>query len=100
MNSTTASIETAAKKYRFAAQNSEATCCWKGKLPPKQYKPPIVYSTKVFVGGLPWDICEADLCKEFGVFGLCRIEWTNKDRYYMTTQSNFQDGIDSQNSYR
>jgi hypothetical protein len=51
-------VETAAKKYRCSAQNNEATCCWKGKLPPKQYKTPIVYSTKVFVGGLPWDIQE------------------------------------------
>lgn len=106
-NSTTASIETAAKKYRFAAQNSEATCCWKGKLPPKQYKPPLVYSTKVFVGGLPWDICEADLCKEFGVFGPCRIEWTNKDRYNMMLQQQQQqqtaypgDFVDSQHSFR
>jgi cytoplasmic polyadenylation element-binding protein len=73
-------VETAAKKYRCAAQVSEATCCWKGKLPPKQYKTPIVYSTKVFVGGLPWDITEEDLVKEFGMFGPCRVEWTNKER--------------------
>jgi hypothetical protein len=25
-------VETAAKKYRCAAQVSEATCCWKGKI--------------------------------------------------------------------
>jgi len=74
-------IETAAKKYRCAAQVSEATCCWKGKLPPKQYKTPIVYSTKVFVGGLPWDITEDDIIKEFGVFGPCRVEWTNKEKF-------------------
>lgn len=76
-------VETAAKKYRCAAQISEATCCWKGKLPPKQYKTPIVYSTKVFVGGLPWDITEEDIVKEFGVFGLCRVEWTNKEKFNM-----------------
>jgi cytoplasmic polyadenylation element-binding protein len=74
-------VETAAKKYRCAAQISEATCCWKGKLPPKQYKTPIVYSTKVFVGGLPWDITEDDIVKEFGVFGPCRVEWTNKEKF-------------------
>lgn len=74
-------VETAAKKYRCAAQISEATCCWKGKLPPKQYKTPIVYSTKVFVGGLPWDITEEDIVKEFGVFGPCRVEWTNKEKF-------------------
>jgi cytoplasmic polyadenylation element-binding protein len=74
-------IENAAKQYRCAAQISEATCSWKGKLPPKQYKTPIVYSTKVFVGGLPWDIQEDDLIKEFGQFGPCRVEWTNKEKY-------------------
>lgn len=102
-SSANSSIETAAKKYRFAAQNSEATCHWSGKLPPKQYKPPLVYSTKVFVGGLPWDICENDLLKEFGVFGPCRIEFTNKDRFYMQqNQSQQQDfnGNDSQQGFR
>lgn len=74
-------VETAAKKYRCAAQVSEASCSWKGKLPPKQYKMPIVYSNKVFVGGLPWDITEDDLLKEFGQFGPLRVEWTNKDRF-------------------
>lgn len=83
-------VETAAKKYRCAAQISEATCCWKGKLPPKQYKTPIVYSTKVFVGGLPWDITEEDIVKEFGVFGPCRVEWTNKEKFNMNHQSQIQ----------
>lgn len=84
-------IETAAKKYRSAAQISEATCCWKGKLPAKQYKTPIVYSTKVFVGGLPWDITEDDLIKEFGLFGPCRVEWTNKEKYNLLGTSSQAD---------
>lgn len=83
-------VETAAKKYRCAAQISEATCCWKGKLPPKQYKTPIVYSTKVFVGGLPWDITEDDIVKEFGVFGPCRVEWTNKEKFNASQHNNVQ----------
>ena len=81
-------IESAAKKYRCAAQISEASCCWKGKLPPKQYKTPIVYSTKVFVGGLPWDITEEDLVKEFGGFGPCRVEWTNKEKFNLLNNNN------------
>jgi hypothetical protein len=36
---------------------SEATCTWSGQLPPRQHKNP-VYSQKVFVGGVPWDIRE------------------------------------------
>ena len=58
---------------------SEATCYWRGKLPPKQYKTPLVYSTKVFVGGLPWDITVDDLLKDFGVYGACRVELTNNN---------------------
>lgn len=94
-NGINTAVETAAKKYRCAAQISEASCCWKGKLPPKQYKTPIVYSTKVFVGGLPWDITEEDLIKEFGVFGPCRVEWTNKEKFNLLSngqQSDAQDG--------
>jgi len=83
-------IENAAKKYRCAAQISEATCCWKGKLPPKQYKTPVVYSTKVFVGGLPWDITEEDITKEFGVFGPCRVEWTNKEKFNLLSSGSIQ----------
>ena len=79
-------IENAAKKYRCSAQNNEATCTWKGKLPPKSYKTPVVYSTKVFVGGLPWDITEEDIIKEFGQFGPCRIEWTNKEKFNLLSQ--------------
>lgn len=90
-------IETAAKKYRCAAQVSEATCCWKGKLPPKQYKTPIVYSTKVFVGGLPWDITEDDLVKEFGVFGPCRVEWTNKEKFNLLSSSSTQTDYENAN---
>jgi len=91
-------IETAAKKYRCAAQISEATCCWKGKLPPKQYKTPVVYSTKVFVGGLPWDITEEDIFKEFGVFGPCRVEWTNKEKFNLLN-GNVQGGNGGEMSY-
>lgn len=94
-NGINTAIETAAKKYRSAAQISEATCCWKGKLPAKQYKTPIVYSTKVFVGGLPWDITEEDLIKEFGVFGPCRVEWTNKEKYNLLSNNNSQQ-VDSE----
>lgn len=91
-------VETAAKKYRCAAQVSEATCCWKGKLPPKQYKTPIVYSTKVFVGGLPWDITEEDIVKEFGCFGPCRVEWTNKEKFNSNGHQNHVTHVNQQNN--
>lgn len=39
---------------------NEATCTWSGQLPPRNYKNP-VYSCKVFLGGVPWDITEGEL---------------------------------------
>lgn len=35
-------------------------CYWRGELPPRNYCNP-VFSSKVFVGGVPWDITEAAL---------------------------------------
>jgi cytoplasmic polyadenylation element-binding protein len=93
-------IESAAKKYRCAAQISEATCSWKGKLPPKSYRTPVVYSTKVFVGGLPWDITEEDLVKEFGQFGPCRVEWTNKEKFNLLSNGVNVNSSSSSNQFR
>ena len=39
---------------------NEALYTWSGHLPPKIYKNPI-YSNKVFLGGVPWDITEGSL---------------------------------------
>ena len=33
-----------------------------------------------FFGGLPRDIVDDDIIKEFGIFGPCRVEWTNKTK--------------------
>ena len=99
VNSENQEIESAAKKYRCSAQNSEATCSWKGKLPPKAYRTPIVYSTKVFVGGLPWDIIEEDLIKEFGQFGPCRVEWTNKEKFNLLSQNSNNNQLRSYRSF-
>lgn len=35
-------------------------CYWKGELPPRNYQNP-VFSAKVFIGGVPWDITEPQL---------------------------------------
>lgn len=52
------SVDRAAKMYRNAATVCDATCTWSGQLPPRNYKNPM-YSCKVFVGGVPWDITES-----------------------------------------
>uniref|UniRef100_A0A2K5SFQ1 Cytoplasmic polyadenylation element-binding protein 1 n=1 Tax=Cebus imitator TaxID=2715852 RepID=A0A2K5SFQ1_CEBIM len=72
------SIEREARLHRQAAAVNEATCTWSGQLPPRNYKNPI-YSCKVFLGGVPWDITEAGLINTFRVFGSLSVEWPGKD---------------------
>ncbi|XP_072483886.1 cytoplasmic polyadenylation element-binding protein 1 isoform X1 [Notamacropus eugenii] len=72
------SIEREARLHRQAAAVNEATCTWSGQLPPRNYKSP-VYSCKVFLGGVPWDITEAGLINTFRVFGSLSVEWPGKD---------------------
>lgn len=72
------SIERAARLYRSAASFSEANSTWSGQLPPKIHKNPI-YSCKVFLGGVPWDITEAGLIETFAQFGSVKIQWPGKE---------------------
>ncbi|XP_070619052.1 cytoplasmic polyadenylation element-binding protein 1 isoform X4 [Erythrolamprus reginae] len=72
------SIEREARLHKQAAAVNEATCTWSGQLPPRNYKNP-VYSCKVFLGGVPWDITEVGLISTFRVFGSLRVEWPGKD---------------------
>uniref|UniRef100_UPI00398F468D cytoplasmic polyadenylation element-binding protein 1a isoform X2 n=1 Tax=Pristiophorus japonicus TaxID=55135 RepID=UPI00398F468D len=72
------SIEKEARLHRQAAAMSEATFTWRGQLPPRNYKNPI-YSCKVFLGGVPWDITEVGLINTFRVFGALSVEWPGKD---------------------
>ncbi|MGH0133032.1 UNVERIFIED_CONTAM: hypothetical protein FKN15_035398 [Acipenser sinensis] len=72
------SIEREARLHRQAAAVNEATFTWSGQLPPRNYKNPL-YSCKVFLGGVPWDITEAGLINTFSVFGPLSVEWPGKD---------------------
>ena len=71
-------IERAASLHRTAASYSEARYTWSGQLPSRSYKNP-VYSCKVFLGGVPWDVTEHGLIETFGRFGPLRIQWPGKD---------------------
>jgi len=71
------SLERAAKLYRNAASLYDATCTWSGQLPPRQHQNPL-YSTKIFCGGVPWDITEQCLVQAFRQFGNIRIEWPGR----------------------
>lgn len=72
--------ENAARLYRNAAYY-EPICTWSGQLPPRNYKNPM-FSCKIFVGGVPWDITEAALLTAFKPFGPCRVEWPGKEARY------------------
>jgi len=73
-------LERAARQYRNAASVHEANCTWSGQLPPKQ--PPgrsPSYSSKIFLGGVPWDITESALVQAFMEFGPVRVEWPGRE---------------------
>ncbi|XP_057193605.1 cytoplasmic polyadenylation element-binding protein 1 isoform X1 [Triplophysa rosa] len=72
------SIEREAWLHRQAASINEATFTWSGQLPPRHYQNPI-YSCKVFLGGVPWDITEAGLINTFKCYGPLSVEWPGKD---------------------
>jgi len=74
-------LERAARLYRSAATHSEASFTWSGQLPHRTSTaaPNSSYSTKIFLGGVPWDISEQALAQAFAEFGEVRVEWPGRD---------------------
>ena len=69
-------LERAAKQYRTAASVSEAACTWSGQLPaPGRSQGPPLYSSKVFLGGVPWDLTDKCLTQAFRQFGTIKVQW-------------------------
>ena len=66
-------------ELEIISASSEATCTWVGQLPPKNTKNPL-YSCKVFLGGVPWDITELQLQQQFKQFGPVTVDWPGKDK--------------------
>ena len=52
---------------------------WCGRLPPKIYAPNSVYSRKVFLGGLPWDVNQSFLLCMLQQYGQVKLEIPGKD---------------------
>lgn len=71
-------LEHDASLHRKAASVSEAKYTWSGQLPTRTYRNP-VYSCKVFVGGVPWDVTEDGILDAFGEFGPLRVQWPGRD---------------------
>ena len=72
------SLDRAAKMYRNAASLYDANCTWSGQLPPRSNKNPI-FSCKIFLGGVPWDLTENSLVQAFKQFGQIQIEWPGRE---------------------
>ena len=62
-----------------AAASEPGSSTWSGLLAPRHHRRP-VYSAKIFLGGVPWDVTEASLVQTFSQFGPIRIEWPGKDQ--------------------
>ena len=52
---------------------------WSGQLPLTRTQRSPAFSSKIFLGGVPWDVTEASLVQAFSQFGPIRIEWPGKD---------------------
>ena len=52
---------------------------WSGRLPPKIYSENAVYSRKVFLGGLPWDVNQQYLVQLLQKYGSVKLEIPGKD---------------------
>lgn len=52
---------------------------WTGRLPPKTYPANAIYSRKVFLGGLPWDLNQNTLIQTLFKYGSVRLEVPGKD---------------------
>ena len=84
-------LERAAKQYRTAASVSEAACTWSGQLPaPGRSQGPPLYSTKVFLGGVPWDLTDKCLSQAFRQFGTIKVQWLKiickRDKCYVQVE--------------
>uniref|UniRef100_A0A1I7WN99 RRM domain-containing protein n=1 Tax=Heterorhabditis bacteriophora TaxID=37862 RepID=A0A1I7WN99_HETBA len=65
----------------FPSRRPRTAYVWNGELPPRNYSNPM-FSCKIFVGGVPWDITEPALLDAFAPYGNCRVEWPGKEARY------------------
>uniref|UniRef100_A0A915A450 RRM domain-containing protein n=1 Tax=Parascaris univalens TaxID=6257 RepID=A0A915A450_PARUN len=56
----------------------EVASVWIGELLPRCFHNAI-FSCKLFVGGIPWNITEPLLLEAFTKYGSCRVEWPSKE---------------------
>ncbi|XP_055588350.1 putative uncharacterized protein DDB_G0282133 isoform X2 [Uranotaenia lowii] len=72
-------LDRIARNHRASAAFFDPTCMWYGYLPfPNQSQ--VIYSQKIFLGGMPWDISEQSLVQIFKPFGSIKVEWPGKEQ--------------------
>ena len=72
------SLEVRASLHRQSASQQQTSLIWCGQLPHTPHLHLPLYSRKVFLGGVPWDLTEKDLGYAFNQFGAFKIEWPGK----------------------
>uniref|UniRef100_A0AAG5CNI3 RRM domain-containing protein n=1 Tax=Anopheles atroparvus TaxID=41427 RepID=A0AAG5CNI3_ANOAO len=72
-------LDRIARFHRSSAAHYDATCTWSGVLPPRSNRL-VTYSSKIFLGGMPWDISEQSLVQIFKPFGSIKVEWPGKEQ--------------------
>lgn len=63
----------------FSSSNGSTHQIWQGRLPPKIYTDNALYSRKVFLGGLPWDVNQQSLLQSLHRYGTVKLEIPGKD---------------------
>jgi hypothetical protein len=63
----------------FSNGNGSTHQIWQGRLPPKIYADNALYSRKVFLGGLPWDVNQQSLLQSLHRYGTVKLEIPGKD---------------------
>lgn len=71
-------LDKAIELQRTAASYSEATLKWSGNISSTDIKNPS-YSTKVFLGGTPYDLTDEELIQFFSAFGRVEVEWPKEN---------------------
>lgn len=71
-------LEKALELQRTAASYCEAPVKWSGSLQLTEIKNP-TYSTKVFLGGTPYDLADEELIQFFSQFGRVEVEWPKEN---------------------
>lgn len=81
-------IEQRAHGHRHSAAQSEPKFAWSGNLPVKVYRNP-VYSPKVFLGGMPYEVTENQIIDAFKKYGTVTVQWPPKQQSGTVNKAGF-----------